>query len=129
MEQEIKDEVINTEDNSNNNGQPGQPGKQGTDGMAIASLILGIFSIVCCCLTYVSIVAAIVGLVLGILSRKKNPTNGLALAGIICSAVGLALSIIVLIIAIIAVVTGETAYNINTYSSFKDFQDFIDSVK
>jgi len=70
-------------------------------GMAIASLILGIASIPLAFI-YVGIATAIVGLVLGIMAKKKQseagfPT-GMAVAGMVCSIITLALSIVVSIL-------------------------------
>lgn len=71
-------------------------------GMAIASMVCGIVSIVLvCCSYYISIPCAIVGLVLGIMSNKKFGKNGMATAGIVCSIVTIALSVIVIILGAI----------------------------
>lgn len=59
-------------------------------GMAIASLILSIVSLVCCC---AGTPCAILGLIFGIIARKNNPQNNMALAGIIIASVGLVWSI------------------------------------
>ncbi|NMB30561.1 MAG: DUF4190 domain-containing protein [Clostridiales bacterium] len=97
--------------NENMNGQypnpqmqePMQP-QQGGNGMAIASLVLGIVSIVTCCWWQVSVVVAIVGLVLGILHNKKQTTGrGMAIAGIVLSIVGLAISIIIIVLGLIGI--------------------------
>lgn len=62
-------------------------------GFAITSLVLGIVSFFCC-----GTVCSIVGLIFGIMSRKKNPVNnGMATAGIVLSIISLVLGIIVLI--------------------------------
>lgn len=62
-------------------------------GFAITSLVLGIVSFFCC-----GTVCSIVGLIFGILSRKKNPVNnGMATAGIVLSIVSLVLGVIILI--------------------------------
>lgn len=73
-----------------------------TDGMGIASMVLGIVSLVCC---NPSGLFAIVGLVLGIISSKNAKKNGekspFALAGIITCAIALAVFILSLIGVII----------------------------
>ncbi len=75
------------------------------NGMAIASLVLSIASFICCC---AGTPCAILGLVFGILGRKKDPQSSMALAGIIISAIGIAFSLVALIWAL---VTGNfTAY-------------------
>lgn len=63
-------------------------------GMAIASMVLGIVSIVLCMWFYLALPCAIVGLVLGCVYRYKGGKNGMAIAGIICSSVGIAFAVI-----------------------------------
>ena len=61
--------------------------------MGIASLVLGIVSLFCCGLP-----CSVVGLILGIISRKRQPeNNGKATAGIILSIIGMVLSIVIII--------------------------------
>lgn len=87
--------------------------KKSTSGLAVASMVCGILSIVfACCIPYMGIILSIVGLVLGIVSQKKQK-NGFSLAGIITSAFGLAFGIIALIIVI---------------ASFGNLWDFINSM-
>ena len=77
----------------NNSGQ--------TDGLAIASLVLGIASIITtCCITYVGIVCGIVGIVLAVQSNKKQK-SGLATAGLVCSIIGIAIAVICIIITLV----------------------------
>lgn len=77
----------------NNSGQ--------TDGLAIASLVLGIASIIMtCCITYVAIVLGIVGIVLAVQSNKKQK-SGLATAGLVCSIIGIAIAVICIVIALV----------------------------
>lgn len=81
----------------NNYGSPSNDPE--SKGMAIASMVLGIVSIVLVCCTYfLSIPCAIVGLVLGIMQNKTHGKNGMATAGIVCSIVSIVLSIIFIII-------------------------------
>ena len=82
------------------------PTPDGPQGKAIASMVLGIASLVFgCCpkspnfLQYLAFACAIVGLVLGIISRKNDEAGkGFAIAGIVCSIVYLALIVIGLIL-------------------------------
>ena len=56
-----------------------------TNGMAVASLVLGIVSAVCIFFGYfafIGIITGIVGLVLGVMAKKKQPC-GMATAGIV----------------------------------------------
>lgn len=61
--------------------------------MAVASLVLGILSLVFCLVPVLDLILAIVGLVLGIVGIKaataKGSGKGLAIAGTVCSGVGL----------------------------------------
>lgn len=70
------------------------PGK----GAAIASMVLGICSLV---LPFLGVITAIIGLILGIVgaSRQKSTgaSAGMAVAGIVCSVVALAVSIIYIV--------------------------------
>ena len=77
--------------------------------IAIASLVLGIVSIVCCWVWYVGCVIAIAGLALGIIAiqDEKPGESGLSLAGIITSSVGLFLSVMVVFFLILAFSSGE----------------------
>jgi hypothetical protein len=80
---------------------PGPAGPNNTQGLA--GMILGILSIPLACCPYLGIVLGILGGVLSYLGRKKADeglaTNrGQAQAGLICSAVGLVLGIIILIL-------------------------------
>ena len=72
-----------------------------TPGMAIASLVLGIVSIVTgCCIYYLSIPCAILAIVFGVIVLRKNEGGrGMCIAGIICGAVGILLSILLIIFA------------------------------
>ena len=70
-----------------------------TNGMAVASLVLGIVSAVCIFFGYfafIGIITGINGLILGIMAKKKQPC-GMATAGIVLSAVALGLCVITFI--------------------------------
>ena len=85
-------------------------------GFAVASLVLGIVSVVLCCCTWVGIVCGIVGLVLSILARKAGNTETICKAGLILSIIGLALSIILLIVSL--VLAAQYQEFINKYKQF-----------
>ena len=78
--------------------------------MAIASLILGIISLVLSFfgLGIISVFTAIVGIILGVLGRKDPEKKGMATAGLVCSIIALVLGIIMWI-ACAAVVGGAAA--------------------
>lgn len=73
-----------------------EPIKEEGKGMGIASLVLGILSVTCCCGGWLPSILAII---FGIISKsKKKDNNGMALAGIILGAIGIVFSIISIII-------------------------------
>lgn len=86
-----------------NMGMQPQPQKSGKDGLAIAGMIIGIVSIVFMCFNWVDALIAVVGLILSILGLKSLRRRGMAVAGTICSVVGLVGSILVLIIYLFAI--------------------------
>lgn len=89
MDENFNNQQNNQPNNYNNynNYAPNQyqQPQDNSRGLAIASLVLGIVSFFCCG-------CSIVGIVLGVLSRKKKPTdNGMATAGIVLSIIALAI--------------------------------------
>ncbi|MBQ3572477.1 MAG: DUF4190 domain-containing protein [Clostridia bacterium] len=90
----------NTYSSSSYNGYDGYiPERRERKGLGIASMVLGILSLTCCCCSILGVIVAIVGLILGIISQKAKP-NGFALAGIITSAFGIAFGILGFVITI-----------------------------
>ncbi len=81
------------------------PGK----GFGIASMVLGIVSLVLFCVVYVAIPCAIVGIVLGAVSilkaKKVGASCGMGIAGLVCSII--ALAILVAIFAFAGSVVGS----------------------
>jgi len=76
-------------------GPPPQPPQQGSQGFAIAGMVLGIISLVCCCSGYIALVLGVVGMVLSIISLvQKRPGKGMAIAGIVCSAIAIVLIVV-----------------------------------
>ena len=73
------------------------PGK----GLGVASMVLGIISLVLFCFWFISIPCALISLILGIvgLSKAKSAgmNNGMAVAGIVCSAIALVLMVMLFI--------------------------------
>ena len=87
-------------------GQPGYPPQPGYvavpvsepgAGMAVASLVLGILSIVTFWAWFLVVPLSVVGIILGTLGRRAVSRRGIALAGLICSIIGLAIFLIVYI--------------------------------
>ena len=82
--------------NVTNSPQP-QQGK----GLAIASMVLGIVSIVlCCCFYYLAFPCGILALIFGIIVIKnKRLGKGMAIAGIITSSVALVFAVLLIAFA------------------------------
>lgn len=112
---------------NNMNGTSGQqnyygnePATETPSGMAIAGMVLGILSMLCCCIWYVSAILAILALVFSIITVAKNkPGKGMAIAGIVCGAIGLIMAIVVVI--------GVIGYT-RTMSP-KDLQNMINNIE
>ena len=81
---------------------------QQTNALAIVSLVLGILSIVCMCCGWVGILFGIAGILCAVFANKQGKT-GLAKAGMICSIVGLVLSVVIWIAAAVLVGIGSIA--------------------
>lgn len=71
----------------------------GNSGFAIASMVCGIISLVCCCLIWLSLVLGIAAVVLGVIALKSNCSGkGMAIAGIITGGIGIFIWLICLLI-------------------------------
>jgi hypothetical protein len=91
---------INTGFNSYNN----YPVRRKTSGFEIASLILGIASIVTCCFGIFSIPLGALSILFAILSRRKREgMSGMSIAGIVTSIIGIILGGSLLFCAVQAV--------------------------
>ncbi len=81
---------------------PSVPGK----GLGIAGMVLGIVSLALWCFIYLAIPCAIIGLILSAIGMKKakdvGMKNGMAVAGIVCSAIALGILVIIWIIGMMA---------------------------
>lgn len=107
-----------------------QPMSQGggKKAVAIIGMIVGIVSIVLCCLNIIDIFIAVAGLILSIIGVKGSK-RGCAIAGIICSGIGLLSAVTVLIIGLAGISMAEDAgvdfdsYYTEDYDSFGDMYD------
>lgn len=91
-------EQMNNFETNNNSAAP-------TNGLAIASLVLGIASILLNCWskgTLIALIAGIVGIVLSVMAKKKIGPSGMGKAGLICSIIGIVFAVIIFILAIVA---------------------------
>jgi len=74
-------------------------------GFRIASLVLGIVSLVIFCIWYLSIPCAILAIVFSVLAKKKSGKSGMTTAGLVLGIVTLAILAVVLFLGIIGVST------------------------
>lgn len=96
MNQDVNNNQFNGGNSFNYTPQPNVNEPDPGHGLAIASLVLGIVSLLSCCCVYLSVVAGVVGVVLAILSKNKSKENkfeGMAMAGLVCSIIGVVLSV------------------------------------
>ena len=70
-------------------------------GYAVASLVLGILSIVFCCCWYLGLILGVVGLVLAIVAKKNGNEESICKAGLVLSIIGVAISAVFMILGII----------------------------
>ncbi|WWR16863.1 DUF4190 domain-containing protein [Lachnospiraceae bacterium JLR.KK008] len=69
---------------------------------AVASLVLGILSLIFCWTIAAGFVMSIIGLIMGIISlAKKNPQKGMAIAGVILSVLALLLSVAMVVAVVV----------------------------
>lgn len=67
-----------------------------SNGLGTASLVLGIIGVLLSCV-FIGVVPAIIGLILGIVGLcKKDKSKGTAIAGTVCSAIGVVIFLIVI---------------------------------
>lgn len=77
------------------------PGK----GLAIASLILGIVSLICCCFgsgAIIAVILGIIGLVVAGKAKREGYIGGMRTAGFVCSLIGLCVGGVVFVVALMA---------------------------
>lgn len=100
-----------------NNTTPTQEPEQ--KGMSIASLILGILSLVLFCFWYISLPCAIVAIILGAIGRKKGG-KGMGTAGIVLGAIAIVLVVVILILAVagVSMLASMDPNTLNTLSSY-----------
>lgn len=94
---------------NNQNVQNNQP-VQGSNGLAVASMVLGIVSIVFAFLfVWIGLIAGIVGIILAVMSRKNPAKKGMGTAGLICSIIGVAISGLMIACALCVIGTISSA--------------------
>lgn len=81
-----------------------QPEKKSTDVLAIISLVMGILSLLCCCMGF-GIIFGIAGIVLAGISIANRGAKGIAVGGLVTSIIGAVFSVIVIIYVVFSYVT------------------------
>ena len=81
---------------------------QQSSGLAVASLVLGIISLVLFCVWYVSIPCAIIAIVMGAIAKGKAARGeaggkGMATAGLVCGIIAIIIDVIVVILVLVGV--------------------------
>ena len=79
-------------------------------GKSIASLVLGILSLVFWLIPLFGFPVSIVGLIMGILALRKHETRGMAIAGVVMCGIGLVLTVINSAIGAYMGVTGQLGF-------------------
>lgn len=104
----------------------GEPVGQNSSGLAIASFVLGLISAIfafltgCCCGGFFALPLALIGGILGAVSlAKRENGRGMAIAGVILSAIAVILSIIFLVFWL--AVVGVDGYFYNSSSPYMSF--------
>lgn len=65
-------------------------------GLSIASMILGIVSVVLCCVWYISVPCSVLAIIFGIIGKKKGG-RGMAIAGLVLGIIALALYVLAIL--------------------------------
>jgi len=115
--EEDKKEIVPVEKNNNaeNTNIEKKETKKDKKGFCIASLVLGIVAIVFFCIWYLSIPCGILAIIFGILGIKST-NKGMAIAGLITGAIGLVVSIMIVIIVFLVAFT----YGLTNFSEIED---------
>ncbi|MGI5971598.1 MAG: DUF4190 domain-containing protein [Oscillospiraceae bacterium] len=93
-----------------------EPKENKNGNLAVASMILGIISVVCFCLSFtyaappIGLVVGIIGVILSVYSKKNEGPSSMATAGLVLSLIGVILCFVTTITCTVCV--GCTACNI-----------------
>lgn len=100
---------VQNQQNYQNYPYPDAPQSRSINSFAIASMVMGIGSILLCCLGFVSLPMSALGILFAILSRRKGSgMHGMSIAGIWTSAVGMVLGLISAVYLIIIMIIVAT---------------------
>ena len=99
-------------------------------GLAIASMVVGIVSVVFFFLTWVGLIIALAGLGLGIAAvvmtgdNKAKRGRGFGIAGIVTSAVGAVVSLLFTMLVIVGIASWQSSYNVSRYDDYGYDDDY-----
>ena len=79
--------------NNYQNNYPYEAPQKETNRLAVASMIVGIFAMLTCCIPFIQFPLAVATIVLVILSKKGKPFNGFAVAGLVLGILAVIISI------------------------------------
>ena len=108
--------------NGMNPGMPQQKQKGDGRGYGIASLILGIVSVLLFC-TCINWVTAILAVIFGIIQITKNKEQGLAIGGIITAAISMVLSVVLYLAMWFGMTNAGITYEDLLYDQYDDSYD------
>ncbi len=92
--------------------------KSNKRGFAVASLVLGILSIVCCCLSYAGFVMALLAVIFAAVSKTKmGYFDPLAIAGLVLGIIGLVFGAAIIICDMLA-----------RFGFFSEFESILDEL-
>lgn len=80
-------------------------------GFGIASMVLGIISLLCFC-SFLNLAPAILAIIFGVISLSRRRSNAFAIAGIVCAAI----SLVLLVVTVVLFVGNSDLVN-----AFRDF--------
>lgn len=127
--EELTGNVIEGNNTTNTESTTSTTSSTSTDGkgFSIAALVLGIISLVICCLWYVSIPCAILAIIFGILGIRKKAGKGMAIGGLVTGVIAICLWVLLFIFAFSVGFTGglfealqEELGNTTSYNSYYD---------
>lgn len=79
--------------------QPNNNMANESKGLSIASMVLGIISLVFFCFVYICIPCGLISIILGgVALATKKAGKGMAIAGLVCSIIGIAIYVICLLV-------------------------------
>lgn len=87
---------------------------QESKGLSIASMVLGIISVVLFCIWYISIPCAILAIIFGIVGMKKGG-RGMGIAGLVLGIVALAILVVIYLLAVIGIASIGSALSSMSY--------------